>query len=213
MQRWLEQADDRLDERGGLLLRQVGGKRSRRERCANRAEEATSELLPARAEPACGGAEALVLGEAGGELGGSLLGALLLDVAVALAEQPASLDLAQGGDEQQELRHGLEIELLDLGESLDVLDHDLGDGHLDEVDLLAQHEREQQVEGACVRVEVELELEDGRAAHPAIVAAAADARSKTVSRSTSRGCPHQTSCASPPSTRTSAKKSGAGRTR
>ena len=125
-------------------------------------------------------AEALVLGEAGRKLGCGLLGALLLDLGVALAEQPARLDLAERRDEQQELGDGLEVELLGLGEALDVLEHDRRDRHLDELDLLAQDQCEQQVERPRVRVEVELELEDGRAAHLLIVASRSDAHGRLL---------------------------------
>ena len=144
-----------------------GGARARRERRPHGAEEAAAEIVAHVAEPAGGGTEALVLGEPRRELGGGLLRSLLLDLAVALAEQPAGLDLAERGDEQQELGDRLEVELLGLGEPLDVGEHDGRDRHLDELDLLAQHEREQEVERPRVGVEVELELEDRGTAHRA----------------------------------------------
>ena len=90
--------------------------------------------------------------------------------------QPARLQLAERGDEHQELAGGLEVELIVGGEPLQVRDADLGDRHVDQLDAVAQHEREQQVERSPVGIEVELEGKGRRRGdrHPITVAPGAD---------------------------------------
>ena len=70
----------------------------------------------------------------------------------------AGLQLEQRGDQNEELAAGLEIELVPLGEALDEGDHDRRHVDLGRLELLFQEQREQQVEGALERVEVQLEF-------------------------------------------------------
>ena len=102
-----------------------------------------------------------VLGEPPRELLGRLLGLELGELGVLLGEHRARLQLEQRRDQDEELAAGVEVELAALGEVLDERDHDLGEVDLAERQLLAQHEREQQVERPLERVEVQLELADG----------------------------------------------------
>ena len=86
----------------------------------------------------------------------------------------ARLQLEQGRDEDEELAAGVEVELAPLGEVLDERDHDLGEVDLPQRQLLAEDEREQEVERPLERVEVQLELSDGYR-HPGRLAAVPDA--------------------------------------
>ncbi len=105
-----------------------------------------------------GVAELAVAHEPGEQLAGGLLGVelveRLLDV---LLEQEARLHLEKGGDEEHELRGRVEVELLALGETHDVLGDDARDAHLPDVDLVLEDEGDEQVERPVEDVEVELE--------------------------------------------------------
>ena len=68
------------------------------------------------------------------------------------------LELQQRGDQHQELGRGLEIELAARLEVVEVGEDDVGELDLEQVDLLAQDQRQQQVERAREDLEVELEL-------------------------------------------------------
>ncbi len=157
------------------------------------------------AQPLGGALEALVLGQALGQLLRSALGVELFLVVGLGIDQQARFELAESRHEHEELGERLEIDLVGGLELLEVGEHDGDDRHLDELELIAQHEREQQVERPRERVEVEVELEN-RSVHTRIVATRPDARVGIASLGS------QTSWASPPSTRTSLKNSEAGRT-
>ena len=109
--------------------------------------------------PAAGAAEARVLqqpleqllGRLGRRQGVEVVGQLL-----AREHQPR-LELEQRGDQHQELGRRLEVELALGLEVVDVREHDLGQLDLEQVELLAQDEREQQVERAREDVEVQLQ--------------------------------------------------------
>jgi hypothetical protein len=116
--------------------------------------------------------EAPVLGEARRELGGRLLGVELVELVVVRGDEEPGLELAERGHEHEELGDRGEVELsLDLGQPLGVAEHDRRDGHLDELELVAQDEGEQEVERPGKGVEIEVEVEQGRRAHRPIVAA------------------------------------------
>ena len=82
----------------------------------------------------------------------------ILEIGVLAGEQRASLQLQQRRDQDEELAAGVEVELVALGQPLEEGEHDAGDVDLAQVELVAQDEREQQVEGTLERLEVELEL-------------------------------------------------------
>ena len=75
------------------------------------------------------------------------------------------LELEQRGDEDEELGRDLEVELAARLEVIEVADDDVGQLDLEQVDLLAENEREQQVERAAEDLEVQLELGDGHGRH------------------------------------------------
>src|SRR5206468_10370698 len=104
-------------------------------------------------------------GEPARELFGRLLGLELRELRVLLGEHRAGLQLEQRRDEDQELATRVEIELALAGEVLDEADDDRGEVDLAKRQLLAQDERQQQVERPFERVEVQLELADGHR-HP-----------------------------------------------
>jgi hypothetical protein len=75
-------------------------------------------------------------------------------------KQQPRLQLEQRGHEDDELRCRLEIELAAGVEMVEVGDHDLGQRELAKIDLLTQHQGQQQVEGTAEDVEVQLELRE-----------------------------------------------------
>ena len=83
-------------------------------------------------------------------------------VLVVARQHEPRLELQQGGDEHEELGGHLEVELAAGLEVVEVADDDVGQLDLEQVDLLAQDERQQQVERPAEDLEVELELGDGR---------------------------------------------------
>ena len=165
----------RLGQARGLLVDERRGRPGRRIRrratCGRRAGR-RRRALPG--EPLRGALEALVLGEALGQLLGRALGVELLLVLGLGIDEQARLQLAERRDEHEELRERLEIDLVGALELREVGQHDVDDRHLDELELLAQDEREQQVERPRERVEVEVELENG-SVHTRIVATTPDA--------------------------------------
>ncbi len=156
----LEQAQHRLCQARGLLLDERRRRPWRPVGRRARAEDAQACCRTPLREPLRGPLETLILGEAQRELLGRALGVeLLLVFGVGIDEQPG-LQLTQRRDEHEELRKRLEIDLLSAFDPRKVRQHDVDDRNLDELELLAQHEGEQQVERPRERVEVEVELED-----------------------------------------------------
>jgi hypothetical protein len=82
-------------------------------------------------------------------------------VVVVGGEHQPRLQLEQRGDQDEELGGRLEIELTGSLEVLDVGQHDLRQVDLEQVDLLPQHERQEQVERPVEDLEVEVERGDG----------------------------------------------------
>ena len=99
-----------------------------------------------------------VFGEAACELLGRLLRPEVGELCRFVREERARLELEQRGDEDEELAARLEVERLALGEQLHEGDDDRGDVDLGEVELLAQDEREQEVERPLEGVQIQLEL-------------------------------------------------------
>ncbi len=122
--------------------------------------------LAQRGEMAAGAAEARVgehpLQQLLGRLGGHQL-VELLDL-LAGQHQPR-LELEQRRDQDQELGRRLQVELVARLEVVEVGEHDLGQLDLEQVELLAQDQREQQVERAREDVEVELQPGDRGGGH------------------------------------------------
>ena len=91
-----------------------------------------------------------------GRLGRLEAGELLVDL-LAGQHQPG-LELEQRRDQHEELRGDLEVELAAQLEVVEVGDDHVGQLDLEQVDLVAQDERQQQVEGPGEDVEVEIEI-------------------------------------------------------
>ena len=102
-----------------------------------------------------------VLGEAAGQLLGRLLRLELGELGLLVGEEVPRLQLEQRGDQDEELAAGVEIELVALGESLDERDDDAGHVDLGRLDRVLEQERQEEVERALERVEVQLEIADG----------------------------------------------------
>ena len=106
------------------------------------------------------------------QLLGGLAGFDVEQLLVLLAgDHQPRLELQQRGDEHDEFGRGLQVELAARFEVVEVGEHDVGELELEQVDLLAQDQRQQQVEGPAEQVEVELEVGD---AHAVTVAAGPD---------------------------------------
>ena len=127
----------RLAEAHAVLCRQQAAEVRRRRAVAARVEHPRKQLL------------------------GSRLG-LDVELLFLLAEQhQARLQLKQRRDQHDEFGRRLELELAARFEVVEVCEHDLGELQLEQVDLFAQHQREQQVERAREEVEIQLEIGEG----------------------------------------------------
>ena len=98
-----------------------------------------------------------------------------LQLGVLGRQQQPRLQLQQGGDQDQELGHRLEVDLADVLEAVDVGEDDVAKGHLGEADLLAQEHGEQQVERPLEDVEIEVELRRPRSCRHDRAGAVSDA--------------------------------------
>ena len=161
MRRRLGQQAQCRGELFGILRRELplGPRRDRR---GADAEITVALAREALREPAGGLLHPAVLGEPPRELLGGLLRLELGELGLLVGEERASLQLQQRRDQDEELAAGFEIELVSLGEPLDESDDDRGHVDLGRLELLLQQQRQQQVEGALERVEVQLKLADGR---------------------------------------------------
>ena len=132
-----------------------------RERRRSEPEVAVAGGLETRREPFGALLGAAVLGEPPCELLGRDLGLELGELGVLLGEERSRLELEQRGDEHEELAARVEVEPAALVQVLEKRDHDLGEVDLAQRELVAEDERQQQVERPLERVEVEVELADG----------------------------------------------------
>ena len=105
------------------------------------------------------------------QLLGGLLGLDVQQLLLLAAQHQPRLQLQQSGDQHDELGRCLEIELAALLEMVEVCEHHVGERELQQVDLFAQDQRQQQVEGPAEDVQVEIE---GGEAHRLTVPAAPD---------------------------------------
>ena len=113
--------------------------------------------LQARREVVGGTAVAARLEHPREQLLDRLAGLHVEEVVLLARQHQPRLELQQRGDQDEKLRRDLEIELAPALEVVEVGQHDLRELHLEQVDLLAQDERQQQVERAGEDLEVELE--------------------------------------------------------
>ena len=155
------------------------GARSERRRAEP--EEAVLLALQPLAEPAGRLLHPAELLEPAGELLRRLLRIEVAELDLLVREQLSCLQLEERPDQHEELPAGVQVERLAVGErrrqrrrspgegtgsagvegeALDERDDDVGDVHVPRLQLLPQDERQQQVERALERVEVELELPD-----------------------------------------------------
>ena len=98
---------------------------------------------------------ALGLEHACEQLLGRLAGLELVQLVVGARQHEARLQLQQRRDQHEELGGDLEIEVATSVEVVEVRDHDLGELDFEQVDLLAQHEREEQIEGTREDLEIQ----------------------------------------------------------
>ena len=120
-------------------------------------QEALPVVVAVRQVPART-AEARVLQHPLQQLLGRLGGRELVELGQLLARQhQPRLELQQRRDQHQELRRGLQVQQLGGLEVVQVGDDDVGQLDLEQVDVLAQDQREQQVERPREHVEVQLQ--------------------------------------------------------
>ena len=81
-------------------------------------------------------------------------------------QHQARLQLQQRRDQHEELGGRLEVELARALEVLDVGEHHLGQVDLEQVDLLLEDQRQQQVERPLEDLEVEVEIDYGHRTQP-----------------------------------------------
>ncbi len=117
------------------------------------------------AQVAGGGAVAARVEHPREQLLGGLLGLDVEQLLLLAAQHQPRLQLQQRGDQHDELGRRLEVELAALLEVVEVGEHDVGERQLEQVDLFAQDERQQQVERAAEDVEVELERGEAHGRH------------------------------------------------
>jgi hypothetical protein len=82
-------------------------------------------------------------------------------VGVLARQHEPRLELQQRRDQHEELRRHLQVELATRLEVVEVRDDDLGELDLEQVDLLAQDERQQQIERPGEDLQVQLERGNG----------------------------------------------------
>ena len=92
------------------------------------------------------------------ELLRGLLGVEFGELRVLLRKERAGLQLEQRRHEHEELAARVEIASFAFRQPFDEANDDLGHVHLAQLELLLEHERQQQVERPLERVEVQLEL-------------------------------------------------------
>ena len=92
------------------------------------------------------------------ELSSGLFGLELAELGGLVGEERARLQLEQRGDQDEELAAGLEIEFVSFRQELDEREHDRRDVDLARLELLLQEKREEQIERAFERVEIERQL-------------------------------------------------------
>ena len=160
---------ERLAEDRGVvgLLGVLERRPSQRRRQRRRAVQDGLLGLAQRGEVPARAAEARVGEHPLQQLLGRLGRHQLVELVDLLARQhQPRLELEQRRDQDEELGRGLEVELVAGLEMVDVGEHDLGQLDLEQVELLAQDEREQEVERPGEDVEVQLEPGEARGGAP-----------------------------------------------
>ncbi len=114
-----------------------------------------------RHEPRCRLLHPPVLGEAARELLRGLLGLEVVELGRLVREELPRLQLEERGYEHEELAARLQVELVAGSHQLDEGEDDRRDVDVARLEILLQQERQEQVERALERVEVELELTHG----------------------------------------------------
>ena len=141
---------------------------ARRERSGPDPEEPVRLLGQALLEPVRPGLDPAVLGKPLRKLGGRLVGVEVLELELlVLGEEHARLQLEEGRHEHEELAAELEVGGTHPGfvPLLEERDDDLDHLHVRQRELFLQDERQQEVERALERIEIEVELANGDSAH------------------------------------------------
>lgn len=105
-----------------------------------------------------------------------LLGGELDQVLLVARQHQARLQLEQCRDQDEELGRSFEVELATRLEYVEVPEHHVCEVDFEQVDLLTQDQREQQVERPGEDLQVELEVGDGHRGHDASTLEAAPDR-------------------------------------
>src|SRR5262249_28457528 len=140
-----------------LLRREVPLDGRRQRRGAEPEEPLRLALQPLR-EPRGSVLHPSIGGEPPGKLLGSFFRLELRELERLLREEAASLELEQRSDQDEELPARGQVEAGPVLQPLAEREHDLRDIDLRKLELLAEHQRQQQVERPLEGVEVKLEL-------------------------------------------------------
>jgi hypothetical protein len=161
-----QQAADGGAELRGLVdgARVVVVTRAQRRRQRRRAEAMAVLVGQAVGQVLGRAAVAARLEHARQQLLGRLAGLEVEQLVLLARQHEPRLELQQGRDEDEELGRRLEVELAAALEEVEVAEHHVGQLDLEQVDLLAQDERQQQVERPGEDLQVELEVSDGNGA-------------------------------------------------
>ena len=161
-----QQAPERGAQHGGVVagLGQLGGDAAQLRRQRRDAVAVAVLGRQTRRELLGGPPEAAVVEHAREQLVGGLPRLELEQLLLLAGEHEPRLELEQRGDEDQELGGRLQVQLALGLEVVEVGEHDVGEIDLQQVELLAQDERQQEVEGPGEDVEVQLELGDAHRA-------------------------------------------------
>ena len=110
-----------------------------------------------------GAAIAVVLEQAREQLVGRLAGVEIEPLLLVAREHQPRLELEQRSDQHEELGGGFQVQLTRALQVLDVGEHDVREVDLEQVDLLPEDQRQEQVEGSVEDLEIEVERGDRHA--------------------------------------------------
>ncbi len=148
LRRHAQEAAERGAEAVGVVDRAGLGEVRAAQRRRERSAAVAHALLPSQPCPEVLGsaAVALRLEHAREQLLGGLTRLEVGELVILARQHEARLELQQRGDQHEELRGHLEVELAAPVEVIEVGDDDLRELHLEQVDLLPQDERQQEIE-------------------------------------------------------------------
>ena len=105
----------------------------------------------------------MVLEQTREQLVGRLAGVEIEPLLLLAREHQPRLELEQRSDQHEELGGGFQVQLTRALQMLDVGEHDVREVDLEQVDLLPENQRQEEVEGSVEDLEIEVERGDRHA--------------------------------------------------